>query len=303
MADQVNVDLAQAVTEIIDRARLEGVDPLAALSIAKYESGGFSGKAGDNDTSFGPFQLHFGGGYPANAPHDVHGANLWAWSPAGIDYALHGIGAVASGQTGPTAIASISRQFEKPVDPATEIATATGYYNTLKSIQPPVLTSTGHLASGGLSAIATAGSGSASDKGSADLGTVNAAAGNPVGAAKDAINAIPDALHFLFSYRFLEVLGGGILIIVGVVGLMREVGVKVPGPPIPALPGGADRALMGEYEQGRRQGEAAAARQAGRKQAQREGTGPRKVERVELAADAKPRRTGAEPRMSDSIPF
>jgi hypothetical protein len=50
-----------------------------------------------------------------------------------------------------------------------------------------------------------------------------------IGAASS-IDSIEKALKFLFSYRFLEIVGGGALIIVGIVGLMKEVGVNVPSP-------------------------------------------------------------------------
>jgi stage V sporulation protein SpoVS len=59
-------------------------------------------------------------------------------------------------------------------------------------------------------------------------------AADAVTGAVDSLSSVGKALSFLFSYRGLEVIGGGILIIVGIVGLMREVGVKSPTLPGPA---------------------------------------------------------------------
>lgn len=82
----------------------------------------------------------------------------------------------------------------------------------------------------------------------------------PVVAAAGAVTSVADALKFVFSYRFLEIAGGGVLVILGLVGLLREVG----GPSV-SLPGGADRALGDAFDEGRRQGELSQARQAGRR--------------------------------------
>lgn len=81
----------------------------------------------------------------------------------------------------------------------------------------------------------TVGTGSAADAGSTDLGTAPGTK-QLIGGAKTAYNdalAIPHALGFLFSYRGLEVIGGGILVIVAVIALLREVGISAPGPRIP----------------------------------------------------------------------
>lgn len=103
------------------------LDPRAVEGIASHE--GLSGGIGDNGTSFGPFQLHWGGAYPGFAPHgSSQAANAWAWSPQGIDYALNQIQSVAGGRTGLDAISNISRRFERPADPASEIADAARHY-------------------------------------------------------------------------------------------------------------------------------------------------------------------------------
>ncbi len=43
-----------------------------------------------------------------------------------------------------------------------------------------------------------------------------------------------DAISFLFSYRFLEILGGGLLILLGLYLLSKQFGVSIPKPPAAA---------------------------------------------------------------------
>jgi hypothetical protein len=104
-------------------AKFPQIDARAALAIAAHE--GLSGGIGDNGTSFGPFQLHRGGALPSGIGGN---AQQWAWSPAGIDYALSRIASVAGGLKGLSAISAISRRFERPADPASEIADAARHY-------------------------------------------------------------------------------------------------------------------------------------------------------------------------------
>ena len=106
-------------------AKQRGLDPDAVIAIASVEGmaalrGGVS--VGDNGTSFGPFQLHVGGALPAGR------GSPWAHSRAGIAYALDGMAKVARGLSGQEAVAAISRRFERPADPAGEIAKAMGFY-------------------------------------------------------------------------------------------------------------------------------------------------------------------------------
>lgn len=105
-------------------ARQYGVDPRAAMAIANYEGGLHWGAVGDQGTSYGPFQLHVGGALP-------RGRNAaWANSPAGIAYAIRQMaGSGARGLTGRAAVSAISRNFERPADPATEIARAMQWYS------------------------------------------------------------------------------------------------------------------------------------------------------------------------------
>lgn len=102
------------------------LDPQAVLAIAAHE--GLGGGIGDNNTSFGPWQLHQGGAYPSSAPQDPAAAQQWAWSPQGIDYALGSISHVAGGLKGLPAIEAISTRFERPANPQAEIADAARHY-------------------------------------------------------------------------------------------------------------------------------------------------------------------------------
>lgn len=116
---------AQALAYIQTRAKQLGLDPKAVLAIAGHE--GLGGGIGDNGTSFGPFQLHQGGALPRSIP--LNQAQQWAWSPAGINYAEQAmVRAGAGGKTGLDAISAISRNFERPANPAAEIADAASRY-------------------------------------------------------------------------------------------------------------------------------------------------------------------------------
>lgn len=46
-----------------------------------------------------------------------------------------------------------------------------------------------------------------------------------------AFTSISDAFAFIFSYRFLEILGGGLLVLLGLYLLAKQLGVSVPAPP------------------------------------------------------------------------
>ena len=112
---------------IAARAQQLGVDPRAALAVAGQE--GLGGGIGDYGTSFGPFQLHYGGAYPSWAPRSSQGASqAWAQSPQGINYALNQIAGVARGQTGQPAVNSIVYRFERPQAPGPEAARAWANY-------------------------------------------------------------------------------------------------------------------------------------------------------------------------------
>lgn len=119
---------AQALAYIQTRAKQLGLDPKAVLAIGSHE--GLGGGVGDNGTSFGPFQLHAGGALPAQVwSRGPQFAQQWAWSPAGINYAEQAMArSGAAGKTGLAAISAISRNFERPANPAAEIADAARHY-------------------------------------------------------------------------------------------------------------------------------------------------------------------------------
>jgi hypothetical protein len=114
--------LVAAVTR--ELAKFPNLDRRAILAIASQE--GLGGGIGDQGTSFGPFQLHQGGALPSGIP--LSSAQQWAWSPAGLDYALSNIARVAGGLRGAPAIEAISTRFERPANPAAEIAGAERAY-------------------------------------------------------------------------------------------------------------------------------------------------------------------------------
>ena len=109
---------------ILSLARSLGIrDPRAVLSVAAQE--GLGGGIGDRGTSFGPFQLHVGGAFPAGIQGNRH---QWAWSRPGLLYALNRIKAVAGNRQGADAIANIVNRFERPANAQGEIAKALAYY-------------------------------------------------------------------------------------------------------------------------------------------------------------------------------
>lgn len=220
---------AQVTQEIIQESLRKHVDPRAALSIVPHE-GGFQAAPGtyDPDTqgnpgwSYGPFQLRSPGGLPIESSGAYGPGYYFAWSKDGVDYAVDQIATVAQGETGLQAITDIVTRFERPANAQAEIQKA---YDTYKSMN----------ASGGI--ITTGPSGTPSTGPGGVQGGINSAVGAAGGAVKSATGAfssVEDAFNFIFSYRFLEILGGGALIIIGLVGLMREVGVKSPTLPGPA---------------------------------------------------------------------
>jgi hypothetical protein len=117
------------------RSKAFGLDPLAVLSVAAGE--GLSGRPGDQNTSFGPFQLHYGGAYPSFAPRgSPQQSQAWAMSPAGIDYALKQISGVAGGMRGANAISQIISRFERPANIPASIAAALKRYGPYAGEMP-----------------------------------------------------------------------------------------------------------------------------------------------------------------------
>ena len=122
---RVSVNIAARNRYIEQQAARLNLDPKAVAAIEHHEGG--SGAIGDNGTSFGPFQLHEGGALPKQAGTGAH-AQAWAWSNAGISYALQEMAKVAGGKTGKAAVTAISTRFERPADPAAEISDAMSVY-------------------------------------------------------------------------------------------------------------------------------------------------------------------------------
>lgn len=130
-----------------------GIDPAAALAVAQQE--GLGGGIGDQGTSFGPWQLHQGGAYPSSAPQGESEAQAWAWSQAGVNYALEQIASVAHGLTGSQAVQAIVYRFERPKNPAQEAADAQLAYGTYAGGAAAGLSTTGTQQTTGFSGSAT----------------------------------------------------------------------------------------------------------------------------------------------------
>jgi len=113
-------------TYIRQRAAQLGLDPNAVMAVAAQE--GLGGGIGDQGTSFGPWQLHYGGAYPSFAPHGSAASQQWAWSQAGINYALNAMNRVAHGLRGQAAVSNIVSRFERPANPGREISRALRAY-------------------------------------------------------------------------------------------------------------------------------------------------------------------------------
>jgi cell wall-associated NlpC family hydrolase len=113
------------------------IDPQAALAVSTHE--GLSGGIGDGGHAFGPFQLNDAGGVVTGKLHGSPGQrNAWAWTPAGIDYALSGIAHAASNLHGAQAVNAIVTRFERPADPSTEVN------RSLATLGLPAASSTGY---------------------------------------------------------------------------------------------------------------------------------------------------------------
>ena len=115
--------MSKDVTQtIIQLARKHGIDPSAAIAVARGE-GGLANRPDDvgdlsGGGSYGPFQLYTKGELPKQYHGKPQVADSWAWSPAGIDYALSRMASYgAKGLTGPQAVEAIIRKFERPADP------------------------------------------------------------------------------------------------------------------------------------------------------------------------------------------
>ena len=212
---------SQALAAYVNRkAPAYGLDPRAVMAVASQE--GLSGNVGDNGTSYGPWQLHKGGAYPASAPQDPQAANAWAWSPAGIDVALADMSKVAGGQQGPQAVHSLVYGFERPSNPQAEYAAALRVY-----------------VSGALSSSGSPGTvGRIISDAANPVGAVVGGVGSVVGGVSGVTGFVSEVTSASFWLRALEVVGGGILLFVGVYLLARRVGLA------PSVSGTASRAVQ-----------------------------------------------------------
>lgn len=105
--------------EIARMAKAYGLDPRAVLGVASGE--GLGGGIGDRGTSFGPWQLHWGGAFPRWAPQGSAAASqAWAWSRAGMRYAMQQMAHVARGLKGNAAAWAIIKRFERPRNPMSD---------------------------------------------------------------------------------------------------------------------------------------------------------------------------------------
>jgi hypothetical protein len=201
---------------IVAKAKSLGLDPEAVLAVAAHEGVTLPAQVGDNGTSFGPWQLHQGGALPETIwQQGPEYAEQWANSPAGVDYALGRIQTVAGGLTGSSAIENIVSRFERPVDPAGEIS---------RSIQT-------YATGGGPGGFdyskpssAYPGAGTAPLAGIPGGSQIEGAAG-AVSSAVGSISNAGDLIKFVTSWRFAEIIGGSLLLLVGLVLLARSFGV------------------------------------------------------------------------------
>ena len=232
--------VSNAIIRIVQDAKQYKLDPAALLAVAVNGEGNFS-NPGDSNSSFGPFSLHQGGALntsPGEAIYQSSGApsaSLWAWSPAGVDYAVGQIAqAVPQGQTGTAAISSIVTQFEHPADPTSEINRAVAGYPKAQQVsslveQGATVTSGGtatdavsNTVIGGVeSALNIAGTSQAQ-------GVLNQIpiVGPAVSGAGDTVNALGSIASWSKSpVRILQLVLGGALVLLGLFLLARPASV------------------------------------------------------------------------------
>lgn len=278
-----------------------GLDPQAVLAVAAQE--GLGGGVGDQGTSFGPWQLHKGGTLPTTIGRQgADAAQAWAWSEAGVDYALNQMAeAGAAGQSGNDAITTIVSKFERPKNPQAEIDAAEGAYGTGGGVGtitpggvPKPYVPPSPIGSNPRPGVSSGGSGSdfwddVEGAGGSVLGAVEAAGGSLFGAVQGtAEGLVTNTLGFLKAalwllnpltwLRLVEAVAGGVMIAAGVAVLtgaasaFARVAAARAGVPLGAAPAGAAlgaAATRGAETRravrtGERQAELAQARTAGR---------------------------------------
>jgi len=224
----------QVTAEVVAASKRAKVDPLAVLAVIPHE-GGFAVAPGHYDPdqlgnpgwSYGPFQMRSPGALPITSAGAQGPGEAYAWSKQGIDYAVSNIGQYAAGLTGKDAVTAIVTKFEKSANQPAEIAASWKTYQQMVSVgSSPGLVS---LGPGGTPATGPGGV----------TGAVEGGAAAVKGAATsvwDGLSSVQKALGFLFSYRGLEVIGGGLLLLLGLYLLARTLGVSAPKLPAIVVP-------------------------------------------------------------------
>lgn len=116
-----------SVTDIIQEvAQKLGVDPILALATSYVESGWNASAVGDNDSSFGLFQLHRGGEL---------GSNTQAWADNPTNNATTALTVVANvAKQHPTwSPGQIAAAAQRPADQSAYAAKVNQIYNEIKS--------------------------------------------------------------------------------------------------------------------------------------------------------------------------
>jgi hypothetical protein len=146
--------LAQLLAQL---TKYPTINPQAEIAVAKQE--GLGGGIGDGGHAFGPNQMNNAGGvltgkFAGETPQQIQD---WAWTPAGIDYALAGIaktlassGAPQGSQQVPAIVGNLQLGgryggFERPLHEGPEIQNALAAYGvggTPAAGTPAVLTPT-----------------------------------------------------------------------------------------------------------------------------------------------------------------
>lgn len=202
------------VSYLIGESKRLNLDPAAVLADVQAE-GGFAGAVGDSGTSFGPFQLHVHGRLPAQFNTNPQAAAAFANSPAGINYGLSGIAAVASGRQGTDAITQIVSRFEQPTNVPAEISAEQGYYPNAKEYV--ALSGGGDLGSGISSFFGGIGSGAAGAIAEVP-GAVNSVLPTPSNIANAVGGVTKSVVKDVTGFtpiQIAEMVGGGLLILLG----------------------------------------------------------------------------------------
>lgn len=246
-AESSALQTPDVIREIIVESVRKGLDPLAVLSVAHAE-GGLTPAPGvyDPDThgaagwSYGPFQMRSPGALPIESSGATGPGAAFAWSQQGIDYAVDQIATVAKGARGVTAIDRIVGRFEQPANPAGDLSRALPFYQTLAGIRPPIVDASGNVTPGGVSAVAAAGGSEGVSAVGGDLGTFKGAVTGGVIAEGSALatgagqlaKPFTNWFDFVTSWRFAEIVGGFLLLIVGLILVGRSFGLSTPRTPL-----------------------------------------------------------------------